>query len=108
MWLAGSIRPDVRPRPRQTLWAASSKQPARPGAARRGPHAAVYCRVLRVCEMLTVSLLSAVCSPEFVGGRDTAFPQSENNEPRPSQFLRLQREEEEEPVSALDLPSCER
>ncbi|XP_043415061.1 nuclear factor of activated T-cells, cytoplasmic 1 isoform X3 [Prionailurus bengalensis] len=47
-------------------------------------------------------------APEFVGGRDTAIPQSENNEPRPSQFLRLQREEEEEPVSALDLPSCER
>lgn len=41
---------------------------------------------------------SATFSLEFAGGGDPAFSQPEDNQPRPSQLLRLQREAEEEPV----------
>lgn len=44
---------------------------------------------------------------ERAGGRDTAVPQSEDHQPRPSQLLRLQREEEAKPVPALHLPACQ-
>lgn len=84
--------------------------PEPPGAVR--PHGSVLvraaCGALCVCEVLTVSRLSAPLSLEFTGGRDTAVPQSEDNQPRASQFLRVQREEEEKPVPALHLPSCQR
>lgn len=42
---------------------------------------------------------------ELAGGGDPAFSQPEDNQPRPSQLLRLQREAEEEPVPALHLPA---
>lgn len=57
---------------------------------------------------LTVSLLSATSALEFLGGRDPAFPQPENHQPRPGQLLRVQREEKEEPVPAFHLPACQR
>lgn len=44
---------------------------------------------------------------ELAGGRDTAVSQPENHQPRPSQLLRLQREEEAKPVPALHLPACQ-
>ncbi|XP_036273944.1 nuclear factor of activated T-cells, cytoplasmic 1 isoform X10 [Pipistrellus kuhlii] len=46
-------------------------------------------------------------APELAGGRDTAVSQPENHQPRPSQLLRVQREEEAEPVPALHLPACQ-
>ena len=47
-------------------------------------------------------------SLELAGGGDPAFPQPEDNQPCAGQLLRLQREEEAEPVPALHLPACQR
>jgi hypothetical protein len=60
-----------------------------------------------LCKMLTTCFFFASLSPEFPGGWDPTLPQPENNHSRPSQLLCLQREEEEKPVPAFHLPSCQ-
>lgn len=57
----------------------------------------------RVRGALTASCL---CSLELSGGGDSAVPHPEDQQPRASQLLRVQRQAQEKPAAALHLPSC--